>query len=90
VSGQEEIAGKEQRGLAIAVGDMGGVVARSGNHVDDSVAEIDLSETIGPIGKAEVLADMSEIGADNLNVGKLCELRVAEAVIEMASTSIPA
>jgi hypothetical protein len=82
-AGQEKIAGEKQSGLAIVIGDVGGVMSGSRNHVNDAIAEIDLRKAVRPIGEAKVLPDVSEVGGDNFDIGKVLELRIAEAMIEV-------
>jgi hypothetical protein len=59
--GQEKIAGEEQSGLAIVIRNVGRIMPRRRNHVDDAIPKIQLSQTVRPIGEAEVLPDVSEV-----------------------------
>jgi hypothetical protein len=81
--GEEKIAGEEEPGLAIVIRDVGWVVAWGGNYIDDAIAEIELSDAVRPIWKAEIVADMGEVGGNHLDARLVLELRIAEAMIEM-------
>lgn len=55
-----------------------------GKRVNGAVAQIDFGDSIGPGGESEEFADGIEVGTDDLDVGNVLELRIAEAMIEMA------
>lgn len=38
------------------------------NHVDGSIAEIQLSDAVRPIREAKVFPDMSEVGGNNFDM----------------------
>src|ERR1700683_2598160 len=79
----EKVPRKEQASVPVVKRDLSLVVARCGDGVDDSAAEIDLHWLIWPIFELIKLANALKIESDNLNVGQMLELGVALAVVEM-------
>jgi hypothetical protein len=58
-------------------------VPRRRDHIDRSVAEIDLGETIGPISELVVAPNAVDIKSDHLSIGKMRELYITGAMIKV-------
>src|SRR5262249_17229629 len=57
--------------------DFGLVVTRCGYHLDSAITEIDLRETLGPIGEVVEATDVVTIKPNDLYIGEMSELFIA-------------
>ena len=69
-AGHQEIAGEQQRGLAVVVTHVRITVAGRGNHVDDAVAQVDLRVPLGQSGKPKNLRTPSRSAAATVTPGR--------------------
>ena len=82
-AGVEVIAGMQDSSLAIVVGDVSGLMAGNGEHIDHAAAEIDAAGLLGPRGDAEGLLRGLDGGGDQRGVGESVEGLVAGGVVAM-------
>jgi len=81
--GHQEVTSKQQSRTAVVKRNLSLVVPWRGNHIDRSITEIDLRETVGPIGEFVVAPNAVDIKTNHVGIGKMCELCITGAVIKV-------
>src|SRR5580658_2736134 len=81
--GHQKVTSKQQSRTAVVKRDLSLVVPWRGNHIDRSITEIDLSETVGPIGEFVVAPNAVHVKYNHLSIGKMHKLWVTGAVIKV-------
>src|SRR5215470_7831616 len=79
----QKISRKKNPGSAVVKCHMGRVVSGRRNYVDSSAAQIQMGNFVGPIGEPEKRSNSLQIYGHDLDRWKRCELRIADAMIQM-------
>jgi len=78
------VAGEEDAGLAVVVGDVGRLMTGDRNQVDDSIAKIDRADLRRPVGDREGLLKRGYGGGDERDIRRAVEAVVAGGVIAVS------
>ena len=81
--GHHEVAGEEQRRIPVVKRDVGLIVTRRRYHIDGPPTQLDLGDSVRPIGEVIEVPDARRVVAHDFDVGHVHELRVTRTMVEM-------